>query len=259
MPLLELHDISVSYGRVQALREVSLHIGTGEVVALLGSNGAGKSTTLKTISGMLRCHPGGQIVLDGGRIDGMSPEGIVRHGVAHVPEGRRIFPGLSVVDNLLMGASNRGRVGRRQLQRDLAETFEIFPALQSFRSALGWTLSGGQQQMLALGRGLMSHPRLLLLDEPSLGLAPIVVDQVFAAVGRLRQQGSTILLVEQNASIALSNSDRAYVLETGRVVLEGASADLLGDDNVRHAYLGITADLEQAATNRRGDDAPRGE
>jgi len=243
MPLLELAGVSVAYGRIQALHDVSLTVDTGEVVALLGANGAGKSTTLKTVSGLLRCQDGGRITFDGQPIDGASPERIARLGIGHVPEGRRIFPGLSVVDNLMLGAANRGRLSRRQLRREAEELFEIFPGLQPFAGALGWTLSGGQQQMLALGRGLMSHPRLLLLDEPSLGLTPVVVEQVFEVVAQIRERGTTVLLVEQNAQLALSVSDRAYVLETGRTVLEGPSRALLGDEAVRRAYLGMAGEV----------------
>lgn len=244
MPLLELDSIAVSYGRIQALRGVSLSVDAGEIVALLGANGAGKSTTLKTISGLLRAQSGGRVVFDGQSIANLSPEQIVRAGVVHVPEGRRIFPGLSVADNLAMGAANRGRLSRRALRGEIEEMLDVFPALRPLTKAAGWTLSGGQQQMLALGRGLMGRPRLLLLDEPSLGLAPVIVDQVFDVITQIRTRGTTVLLVEQNATIALSVSDRAYVLETGQTVLEGKSADLLGNEAVRRAYLGMAGEVE---------------
>lgn len=244
MPLLELQSLAVSYGRIQALRDVSLTVNAGEVVALLGSNGAGKTTTLKTISGVLRPHGGQGVIFDGEPIASLSPEQTVRRGIVHVPEGRHVFPGLSVLDNLAMGASNRPRMSRSKLQAELAEIMDLFPGLKPFAKAAGWTLSGGQQQMLVLGRGLMAKPRLLLLDEPSLGLAPVIVDQVFDVIRDIRGRGTTVLVVEQNATVALSASDRAYVLETGRTVLEGKSRDLLSDEAVRRAYLGMAGEVD---------------
>jgi branched-chain amino acid transport system ATP-binding protein len=235
--LLELQDVTSVYGSVRVLKRVSLRVEEGEVVALLGSNGAGKTTTLKTISGLLDPAEG-RIRFAGQDITGLNPEAIVRLGAAHVPEGRRIFPGLTVEENLLLGGSNRGRVARAELNSDAERMFEIFPELRKFSRALGWTLSGGQQQMLAVARGLMSRPRLLLLDEPSLGLAPLIVQQVFRVIAEIRARGTTVLLVEQNAHMALSVADRGYVLETGSLTVEGPAADLWNNEEVRAAYLG---------------------
>jgi len=237
MPLLELHELSAAYGAVEALKGLSLHVGEGEIVALLGSNGAGKSTTLRTISGLMK-PKAGRVLFDGQDIGGMHPESVVRLGVAHVPEGRRVFPGLTVKENIMLGASNRRGVPRRQLETEVDEMFELFPEIRRFSGALGWTLSGGQQQMVAVARGLMSKPRLLLLDEPSLGLAPLIVQQVFRIIGRIRELGTTVLLVEQNARTALSVADRGYVLETGRLIIEGKPDALWNNDEVRAAYLG---------------------
>ncbi len=236
MKLLELDAVAAAYGAVQALQSLSLAVAKGEIVALLGANGAGKSTTLRAISGLLR-PTRGEIRFEGAPIAGMHPERVVRLGIAHVPEGRRVFPGLTVRENILLGASNR-RVARAQLGREADEMYEIFPDLLRLQGALGWTLSGGQQQMLALARGLMAQPKLLLLDEPSLGLAPLIVQQVFRVIARIREQGTTVLLVEQNARIALSVADRGYVLETGRLVTEGSPAALWDNEEVRAAYLG---------------------
>jgi branched-chain amino acid transport system ATP-binding protein len=237
MPLLELHDLSAAYGAVEALKGLSLQVGEGEIVALLGSNGAGKSTTLRTISGLMK-PKAGRVLFDGQDIGGMHPESVVRLGVAHVPEGRRVFPGLTVKENIMLGASNRRGVARRQLETEVDGMFELFPEIRRFSGALGWTLSGGQQQMVALARGLMSKPRLLLLDEPSLGLAPLIVQQVFRIITRIRERGTTVLLVEQNARTALSVADRGYVLETGRLIIEGKPDALWNNDEVRAAYLG---------------------
>ncbi|MBK4735142.1 ABC transporter ATP-binding protein [Noviherbaspirillum pedocola] len=237
MRLLELQSVSSFYGNVQALRQVSLHVDEGEVVTLLGANGAGKSTTLRTISGLVSPAEG-TILLGGEPIQRLSPEAIVRRGIAHVPEGRRIFPGLTVTENIQLGASNRGRLSKAELARDVEEMFTIFPDLKRLSRALGWSLSGGQQQMLAVARGLMARPRLLLLDEPSLGLAPIIVQQLFGVIRDIRARGMTILLVEQNANMALSVADRGYVLETGRLITEGRPQELLNNEEVRAAYLG---------------------
>ena len=237
MPLLELVELSAAYGAVEALKGLSLHVDEGEIVALLGSNGAGKSTTLRTISGLMK-PKAGRVVFDGKDIGGLHPEVVVRLGVAHVPEGRRVFPGLTVKENITLGASNRGRLGRAQLEAEVDEMFELFPEIRRFSGALGWTLSGGQQQMVAVARGLMSKPRLLLLDEPSLGLAPLIVQQVFRIIARIRDRGTTVLLVEQNARTALSVADRGYVLETGRLVVEGKPDALWNNEEVRAAYLG---------------------
>lgn len=240
MPLLELRNVTSSYGNVQALRDVSFRINEGEVVTLLGANGAGKSTALRTISGLMQATSG-EVLFQGQPIGRLKPEAIVRIGVAHVPEGRRIFPGLTVTENIMLGASNRTRVSSAELKDGLAEMFAIFPDLHRLSGALGWSLSGGQQQMLAIARGLMARPKLLMLDEPSLGLAPIIVQQVFSVLRQIQARGTTILLVEQNAHIALSIADRGYVLETGRLILEGNAADLLNNQDVRAAYLGGTA------------------
>ena len=237
MPLLELKNVASYYGSVQALKSVSLRVEQGEVVTLLGANGAGKSTTLRTISGLLR-PASGEVWFDGQPIHGMATEKIVRLGLSHVPEGRRIFPGLTVRENIMLGTSNRGRLPRKQMDEEVAEMFDIFPVIKPFEHALGWTLSGGQQQMLAVARGLMAKPKLLLLDEPSLGLAPVIVQQLFATIRVIHARGTTILLVEQNANMALSVANRGYVLETGEMKVEGSPKELLGNEQVRAAYLG---------------------
>jgi branched-chain amino acid transport system ATP-binding protein len=237
MALLELRNISSAYGNVQALKGVSLQVEAGELVTLLGANGAGKSSTLKTISGLL-APTEGEVYFDGKPIHRAGPEAIARLGISHVPEGRRIFPGLTVRENILLGASNRKGIPRRQLEIEADEKFEIFPEIRRFENALGWTLSGGQQQMLAVARGLMAQPKLLLLDEPSLGLAPLIVQNLFATIRQIRSRGVTILLVEQNANMALSVADRGYVLETGTLTVSGTAQELLGNEQVRAAYLG---------------------
>jgi branched-chain amino acid transport system ATP-binding protein len=237
MPLLELRDVTSFYGNVQALKGISLNVEQGEVVTLLGANGAGKSTTLRSISGLVSAA-GGEIIFDGKPIQRMPPESIVRLGISHVPEGRRIFPGLTVTENIMLGASNRGRLLKAEMQAGVEDMFTIFPDLKRLSKALGWSLSGGQQQMLAVARGLMAQPRLLMLDEPSLGLAPIIVQQLFAVIRDIRARGMTILLVEQNAHMALSVADRGYVLETGKLIVEGKPAQLLNNEEVRAAYLG---------------------
>ena len=237
MSLLSLEGLVVRYGEIEALHGLSLSIDAGEVVTLLGANGAGKSTTLRTISGLLK-PAAGQVVFDGKPIAALSPESIVKLGIAHVPEGRRLFAGLTARENIMLGASNRGRMQRVQLVRESDEMFDLFPDIRPFADALGWTLSGGQQQMVAVARGLMAKPRLLLLDEPSLGLAPVIVQKVFSIIGEIRRRGTTVLLVEQNARMALSVADRGYVLETGRLAVSGKPAELWSNDDVRAAYLG---------------------
>ena len=237
MPLLTLEGLTVRYGEIEALHGLSLSVDPGEVVTLLGANGAGKSTTLRAISG-LNEPAAGDIVFDGKSIASLGPEAVVRLGIAHVPEGRRLFPGLSSRENIMLGASNRGRIAKAQLIRESDEMFDLFPDIRPFADALGWTLSGGQQQMVAVARGLMAKPRLLLLDEPSLGLAPVIVQKVFAIIAEIRRRGTTVLLVEQNARMALSVADRGYVLETGRLALSGKPAELWSNDAVRAAYLG---------------------
>lgn len=237
MPLIELSSVAAFYGKVEALKGISLHVDNGEIVALLGGNGAGKSTTLRTISGLHKPQAG-SVRFDGRDILGLSPRAIVRLGIAHVPEGRRVFPGLTARENIMLGAANRGWVSRRDLADGVEEIFAIFPEIKAFADARGWTLSGGQQQMVAVARGLMARPRLLLLDEPSLGLAPLIVKQVFRVIEEVRQRGTAVLLVEQNAHMALAVADRGYVLETGRLVVEGRAEELRNNDDVRAAYLG---------------------
>jgi branched-chain amino acid transport system ATP-binding protein len=237
MPLLSLDGLTVRYGEIEALHGLSLSVDAGEVVTLLGANGAGKSTTLRTISGLLK-PVAGEVTFDGRSITGLTPEAVVRLGIAHVPEGRRLFPGLSARENIMLGASNRGRIAKAALIRESDEMFDLFPDIRPFADALGWTLSGGQQQMVAVARGLMARPRLLLLDEPSLGLAPVIVQKVFSIIGEIRRRGTTVLLVEQNARMALSVADRGYVLETGRLAVSGKPGELWSNDEVRAAYLG---------------------
>jgi branched-chain amino acid transport system ATP-binding protein len=233
--LLELRGVTVNYGGIQALREVNLTVRAGEIVTLIGANGAGKSTTLRTISRLLNPRAG-RIVYDGRDIDNARPDEIVRWGIAQCPEGRRVLTRFSVLDNLDLGAYTR--TDRAEVRADIARQFALFPILGERRNQLAGTLSGGEQQMLAIARALMSRPRLLLLDEPSLGLAPLIVRDIFAVIRELHEQGVTILLVEQNAHLALQYADRGYVLEAGRVTISGPAADLMNDDRVRQAYLG---------------------
>jgi branched-chain amino acid transport system ATP-binding protein len=232
--MLEVRDLHVYYGKIHALKGVSLQVAPGEIVALLGNNGAGKTTTLKTISGLLRPR-GGEVRLDGRVIHDLPPHEIVAQGVAHSPEGRKVFNRLTVTENLEMGAYLRGDAGVRE---DMERVFALFPRLEERRLQVAGTLSGGEQQMLAIGRAMMARPRILLLDEPSMGLAPILVEQIFETVGDINRQGTTILLVEQNAAIALSVAHRAYVLETGSIALEGSAAELSEHPEVQRAYLG---------------------
>jgi branched-chain amino acid transport system ATP-binding protein len=239
MSLLILDRLQVSYGAVRALREVSLTVDEGAMVALLGPNGAGKSTVLKAISGMVK-PVSGRIEYRGASIVGRSPNRIVQLGIAHVPEGRRIFKDLEVRENLRMGAY--ARTDSAGIERDLRMIYDLFPRLSERTRQLGGALSGGEQQMLAIGRGLMARPQLLLLDEPSLGLAPLIVADIFATLRRINaEHGTTMLIVEQNAHIALRNTTRAYVLQVGRVALSGASSDLRKDEQVKESYLGVQA------------------
>ena len=234
--MLKLEGVEVFYGRVQALFGLSLHVEKGEIVTLIGANGAGKSTTLRTISGLLRPR-GGKITFDGKDLATEASHDIVAHGISHVPEGRRIFTGLTVRENLEMGAYliRDKAVAEERLER----VFSLFPRLKERLNQSGGTLSGGEQQMLAIGRALMSKPRLLLLDEPSLGIAPILVQEIFAEIRRINEEdGTTILLVEQNANMALHLANRGYVLETGRIVLEDSASALLDNPQVKEAYLG---------------------
>jgi branched-chain amino acid transport system ATP-binding protein len=233
--MLQIEDLQVYYGAIHALKGIQFHLEQGEIVALIGGNGAGKSTTLNTISGLLRPQSG-KITFQNEDITVVPPQDIVRRGVVHVPEGRHIFPKLSVQENLEMGAyifSNQD-----QIQQDMESVMNRFPRLRERRKQFGGTLSGGEQQMLAIARGLMARPSLLLLDEPSMGLSPILVEQIFEIIREINAQGTSILLVEQNAQMALSIADRGYVLETGRITLEGAAQELLENPMVIEAYLG---------------------
>ncbi|HEY3926399.1 MAG TPA: ABC transporter ATP-binding protein [Acidothermaceae bacterium] len=231
--MLVVDDIEVRYGNIRALKGVSFEVAEGEIVALLGANGAGKTTTQKTVSGMLRPSLGG-IIYDGQRIDGIPAHDLIRLGICHVPEGRHVFPRMTVAENLEMGAFRFKSVD----QKDLEHVLELFPRLRERYKQQAGTLSGGEQQMLAIGRGLMGKPRLLLLDEPSMGLAPLIVAQIFDIIHQVNREGVTVLLVEQNAAQALSLAHRGYVLETGEIVLSGTGGELLADDRVRAAYLG---------------------
>jgi branched-chain amino acid transport system ATP-binding protein len=235
--LLELEDVHVHYGKIEALKGISFTVDEGEVVTLIGSNGAGKSTTLRTISGV-RPVSTGSIRFGGQDISGVAAHRRVEMGISQAPEGRGIFPGMTVIENLDMGAYTRPRSQRSGIQTDLKRVLELFPRLAERRNQTGGTLSGGEQQMLAIGRALMAHPRLLLLDEPSMGLAPKLVAQIFEIISEINQAGTTILLVEQNAAMALQRAHRAYVLETGRIVRSDEASRLLDDDSVRAAYLG---------------------
>jgi branched-chain amino acid transport system ATP-binding protein len=232
--LLDVKDIHVFYGNIEAVKGISFHVDRGEIVCLIGANGAGKTTTLRTISSLLR--PGeGAVFYEGQRIDLLPAHDVVRLGVAHSPEGRRIFPRMTVRENLDMGAFIRRDAEQRA---DMERVFELFPILSERARQAAGTLSGGEQQMLAIGRAMMARPKLLLLDEPSMGLAPIVVQRIFDTIREINQQGTTILLVEQNAAQALSLANRGYVIETGRIVLENDAGALLADEQVRKAYLG---------------------
>jgi branched-chain amino acid transport system ATP-binding protein len=232
--VLRLDGLDVYYGQIRALKGVSLEVRSGEIVALLGNNGAGKTTTLKTISGLLAPRQG-SIHLEDRLLTGTAPHDVVGRGIGHVPEGRRIFNRLTVRENLLMGAFLRNDTA---VTDDLQRVFTLFPRLQERITQVAGTLSGGEQQMLAIGRALMGRPRLLLLDEPSMGLAPVLVEQIFDTIGAVNRQGTTILLVEQNAAMALSIAHRGYVLETGSIVLSGTAAQLSENAEVRRAYLG---------------------
>jgi branched-chain amino acid transport system ATP-binding protein len=235
-PTLEMRHVDVFYGRIQALRDVSLHVDRGEIVALIGSNGAGKTTTLRTISGLV--HPSrGEVLLEGREVHHLGAELIARAGVGHSPEGRRLFPRMSVRENLEMGAY--ARTDPDQVAADFDQIFDLFPRLRERESQIAGSLSGGEQQMVAIGRALMARPRVLLLDEPSLGLAPILVDTIFEVIREVHTQGTTVLLIEQNARMALATARRAYVLETGSIVMEGPAAELAESDEVRRAYLGM--------------------
>ena len=234
--LLSVKNINVYYGSIHAIKDVSFHVDEGEIVTLIGANGAGKTTTMHAISGLLKLASG-EITYDGNLISKMEAHKIVRLGLAQVPEGRRVFSGLTVQQNLSMGAYTR-HDGKDAIQSDYDMVFDLLPRLKERRNQPAGTLSGGEQQMLAMGRALMSEPKLLMLDEPSMGLAPLLVEQIFEIIKSLHKAGSTILLVEQNAQMALQVADRAYVLETGRITLSGTGKELMASDAVRKAYLG---------------------
>jgi branched-chain amino acid transport system ATP-binding protein len=234
--VISVKELDAGYGDIQVLRGVSLEINEGEIVSLVGANAAGKSTMVKALSGIIKPWRG-QVLFDGVRVDTLEPHEIVELGIIQVPEGRRLFPQMSVLENLLLGAYTPRT--RRDYEKTLGDIFEMFPILKERQNQLAGSLSGGEQQMCAIGRGLMAKPKLLMLDEPSLGLAPILVAQVLSMVKTIREQGVTVLLVEQNVRQSLSLADRGYVLENGRIVMEGPSAALLADDRLRQAYLGM--------------------
>jgi branched-chain amino acid transport system ATP-binding protein len=237
--LLEIKDLKVAYGKIQAVKGISLHINAGEIVTLVGANGAGKTTLLKTISGLLK-PSSGVINFEGKDIQGINPHNRVLEGLCQAPEGRGIFPGMTVLENLEMGKYAR-KDWKNELKEDLDRIYTLFPRLKERQSQAGGTLSGGEQQMLSIGRALMSRPRLLLLDEPSMGLAPKFIQQIFNIIREIQSQGVSILLVEQNAAQALSCANRAYILETGNIVKEGAGKELLNDEAIKKAYLGTGA------------------
>lgn len=231
--MLELKDVNVYYGAIHALKNLDLKISEGEIVTLIGANGAGKSTTLKTISGLLKPESG-EIKFNGESINNLKATDLVKLGISHVPEGRRVFPKMSVMENLEMGAFIRND---KELNKDYKKIFSLFPILEKRKEQMAGTLSGGEQQMLAIGRALMSRPKLLLLDEPSMGLAPIIVKEIFNIINDINETGTTVLLVEQNANLALSVSHRAYIIRTGEIEAEGNPKEMLKDDKVRKAYL----------------------
>jgi branched-chain amino acid transport system ATP-binding protein len=233
--MLAVEKLQVAYGKVQALWDVTLGVPEGEIVALVGANGAGKTTLLKTVSGLLR-RQSGSITYDGKRIEEASPPEIVKHGVVHVPEGRKLFPEMTVIDNLLMGAFT---IPQSERPQRLERVFSVFPVLKERQRQIAGTLSGGEQQMVAIGRGLMAGPKLLMLDEPSLGLAPLLVEEVFRVITEINRLGVTVLLVEQNTQHALTLAHRGFVMELGRIALSGSGGELLANSNVRKAYLGL--------------------
>ncbi len=232
--MLELSNVNVYYGAIHALKDINLKIEAGEVVTLIGANGAGKSTTLKAISGIQK-PKSGEIKLNGKNISSLNAPDIVKLGISHVPEGRRIFSKMSVMENLEMGAYTRD--DKSEIKKDFEKVFSLFPRLQERKEQMAGTLSGGEQQMLAIGRGLMSKPKLLLLDEPSMGLAPIIVNEIFSIIKNINKTGTTVLLVEQNAYMALNVSDRAYIIRNGEIEMEGNSKEMMEDERVRAAYL----------------------
>lgn len=233
--MLELKNVNVHYGAIHALQGINVNVNQGEIVTLIGANGAGKSTTLKAISGVLN-PTSGEILFEGNDIAKMKSHNLVSLGIAHVPEGRRVFSKMSVMENLEMGAYSRK--DKNQIRKDYKKIFDMFPRIYERRNQMAGTLSGGEQQMLAMGRALMSKPRLLLLDEPSMGLAPLIVKQIFSIIEDINKSGTTILLVEQNATMALKVADRAYVIQHGIIEMEGSAEKLLNDESVKNAYLG---------------------
>ncbi|GFI15379.1 MAG: ABC transporter ATP-binding protein [Lachnospiraceae bacterium] len=235
MAMLEIKDLEVYYGMIQAIKGVSFEVNEGEVIALIGANGAGKTTILHTVTGLLEAKSG-SVTFDGKNITKVPAHKIVSMGMAHVPEGRRVFANLTVLQNLRMGAYTRK--DKDEIEETLKTVYQRFPRLEERQNQLAGTLSGGEQQMLAMGRALMSHPRIILMDEPSMGLSPIFVNEIFNIIQEVSASGTTVLLVEQNAKKALSISDRAYVLETGKIVLEGDAEELLNNDSIKKAYLG---------------------
>lgn len=237
--LLDIKDLKVSYGKIEAIKGISLNVGQGEIVTLVGANGAGKTTLLKTISGILK-PSAGVINFEGEDIQSIAPHNRVLAGLCQAPEGRGIFPGMTVLENLEMGKYSRPD-WKKELQEDLDRVYTLFPRLKERQSQAGGTLSGGEQQMLSIGRALMSRPRLLLLDEPSMGLAPMFIQQIFKIIREIQAQGVSILLVEQNAAQALSCANRAYIMETGNIVKEGSGKELLNDEAIKKAYLGTGA------------------
>ena len=235
--MLKVENLSVNYGYITALSEISFHVDQGEIITLIGSNGAGKTTSLHAISGLVH-KAGGSVQFKGTDISRMAPDKIVKMGMCHVPEGRKIFPALSVYENLIAGSLGNPKLSKNRIQELLEEQYKLFPRLKERLTQAGGSLSGGEQQMLAISRGLMMDPDIVMLDEPSLGLAPIIVEGIFDLILQIRDMGKTILLIEQNASMALSIADRGYVLETGKIVLEGKASELLNDESVKKAYLG---------------------
>ena len=235
--MLKVENLSVNYGYITALSEISFHVDQGEIITLIGSNGAGKTTSLHAISGLVH-KAGGSVQFKGTDISRMAPDKIVKMGMCHVPEGRKIFPALSVYENLIAGSLGNPKLSKNRIQELLEEQYKLFPRLKERLTQAGGSLSGGEQQMLAISRGLMMDPDIVMLDEPSLGLAPIIVEGIFDLILQIRDMGKTILLIEQNASMALSIADRGYVLETGKIIMEGKGKDLLTDPRVKAAYLG---------------------
>lgn len=237
-PMLKVENLTVYYGYINALKDVSIEVNEGEIITLIGGNGAGKTTTLMSISNLTE-KAGGKITFRSEDITGKAPDKIVKLGISHVPEGRMIFPNLTVYENLIAGTFGRTKLGKQRIAELVEENYALFPRLRERAKQPGGSLSGGEQQMLAIARGLMMDPALVMLDEPSLGLAPIIVEEIFELIAKIREKGKTVLLIEQNASMALSIADRGYVLETGRVTITGTGRELLVNPEVKRAYLGV--------------------